>query len=111
MDNNTNFVAINYINCQPDYAERFEALFATRARAIDRMPGFHSMKVLKPVDGNGSYLVVSFWESEEHFKNWTRSPEFLEGHKRGFEDIAKAKQEGRPSPMTSDFKTYNVISR
>jgi hypothetical protein len=35
----------------------------------------------------------------------------LEGHKRGFEDFAKAKQEGRPSPMTSDFKTYNVISR
>lgn len=111
MDSTKNFVAINYINCQPDYAERFEQLFATRAKAIDRLPGFHSMQVLKPADGNGNYLIVSFWDSEEHFKAWTRSPEFMEGHKRGFEDIAKAKQEGRTPPMTSDFKTYNVISR
>lgn len=111
MESTKNFVAINYIDCQPEYKERFEQLFASRAKAIDRLPGFHSMHVLKPVDENGRYLVVSYWDSEEHFKTWTRSPEFLEGHKRGFEDIAKAKQEGRTPPMTSDFKTYNVISR
>lgn len=107
-----NFVAINYINCQEDYKGRFEELFASRAHAIDRMPGFVDMQVLKPKTGEDStYLIVSHWESEEAFKSWTGSPEFLEGHKRGFEDIKKAREEGKTPPMTSDFKVYKVISR
>jgi heme-degrading monooxygenase HmoA len=40
--------------------------------------------------------VISHWESEEQFKAWTSSPEFIEGHKRGFEDLRKAKEEGKP---------------
>lgn len=105
-----NFVAINYIKCEDHYRERFEQLFATRAHAIDRMPGFINMEVLKPSD-QGEYLIVSHWESEEQFKKWTSSPEFLEGHKRGFEDIRKAHEEGKTPPMTSSFKTYQVITR
>ena len=103
------FVAINYINCEPHYRERFEQLFGTRAHAIDRMPGFMDMQVLKPND-EGEYLIVSHWSSEEAFKTWTSSPEFLEGHKRGFEDIRKAKERGEKSPMSSSFKTYEVIA-
>jgi heme-degrading monooxygenase HmoA len=104
------FVAINYIRCEEGYQARFEELFATRARAIDRMPGFIDMEVLKPAKPEDPYLVVSHWESEEQFKAWTNSPEFIEGHKRGFEDIRKAREEGAPAPMTSDFKVYNVIT-
>ena len=106
-----NFVAINYITCEPDYKERFEELFGTRAKAIDRMPGFVDMQVLRPLDGQGDYLVVSYWESEEAFKQWTTSPEFLEGHKRGFADIKAAKERGEKAPMESKFKTYAVIAR
>ncbi|MDW8273366.1 MAG: antibiotic biosynthesis monooxygenase [Chitinophagales bacterium] len=104
------FVAINYISCSPDYRERFEYLFSTRAHAIDRMPGFIDMMVLKPQKDDEAYLVLSRWESEAHFKAWTNSPEFMEGHRRGFEDIRKAKEEGKPSPLTSDFKTYEIIT-
>jgi len=104
------FVAVNYINCTESYQERFEELFANRAKAIDTMPGFSNMHVLKPAVAGDPYLIVSYWESEDNFKDWTRSPAFIEGHKRGFEDIAKAKAEGRPAPMTSDFKTYKIIS-
>lgn len=111
METNKNFVAINYIDCDQDYKQRFEELFGTRAHAIDRMPGFKEMQVLKPKDGEDSYLIVSFWESEDAFKQWTGSPEFIEGHKRGFEDIAKAKKEGKKSPMKSTFKTYSVLAR
>jgi heme-degrading monooxygenase HmoA len=103
------FVAINYIHCQPHYQNRFEELFASRAHAIDRMPGFVDMQVLKP-NGDGDYLIVSHWSSEEAFKTWTSSPEFIEGHKRGFEDIKQAKAQGLKPPMTSSFKTYKVIS-
>ncbi len=109
MENNE-FVAINYINCREDYVERFEYLFGTRAGAIDRMPGFKNMKVLKPLVKGGDYLIVSFWENEQSFKAWTGSPEFIEGHKRGFADISAAKERGEESPLKSDFKTYSVLS-
>lgn len=104
------FVAINYISCSEDYRPRFEELFASRAHAIDRMPGFQSLKVLRPQKAGDPYLIVSFWESEARFKSWTASPEFIEGHKRGFEDLRLAQAEGRPAPMKSEFKTYEVMA-
>ncbi len=105
------FVAINYITCKPEYRERFEYLFKTRARAIDRLPGFRGMYVLRPQREGDAYLVVSHWDSEAHFKAWLKSPEFLEGHKRGFEDVRQAKERGEEPPMTSDFRTYEIITR
>ncbi len=111
MSEEKNFVAINFITCKDHYVERFEELFATRAGAIDRMPGFNFMEVLKPQENGDSYLIVSHWESEEAFKKWTGSPEFIEGHKRGFEDLKKAKEKGEEPPMSSSFKTYKVIAR
>jgi len=104
------FVAINYINCSPEYKERFEELFGSRAKAIDTMPGFIEMHVLRPGKEEDNYLIVSYWDNEEAFKGWTKSEAFIEGHKRGFADLAKAKAEGRPAPMSSDFKTYEVIA-
>lgn len=106
----SNFVAINYITCEDHYRTRFEELFASRAHAIDRLPGFVNMEVLKP-SADGEYLIVSHWESEEAFRAWTTSPEFLEGHKRGFEDIRQARERGEKPPMASSFKTYNVLTR
>ncbi|HJY63309.1 MAG TPA: antibiotic biosynthesis monooxygenase [Ignavibacteria bacterium] len=113
MEENTqkNFVAINYISCKEHYKTRFEELFSTRAKAIDRMHGFKFMEVLKPQQNGDNYLIVSHWESEDNFKSWTKSPEFIEGHKRGFEDIKIAKEKGEEPPMTSSFKTYEVIAR
>ena len=105
------FVAINTIHCRPEYRERFEELFKTRARAIDRLPGFRHMHVLSPSREGDAYLVVSYWKSEEDFQAWTKSPEFLEGHKRGFEDLRLAKERGEEPPMTSQFATYSVLCR
>ena len=111
MNQYKNFVAINYITCKDHYKPRFEELFASRKGAIDQMPGFNHMEVLKPNAEDDVYLIVSHWESEESFQAWTKSPAFLEGHRRGFEDLRKAKERGEEAPMSSSFKTYNVISR
>ncbi len=105
------FVAINYIECKPEYISRFEELFKTRAHAIDKLSGFRHMYVLKPTADNDKYLIVSHWDSEQHFKEWTRSSAFIEGHKRGFEDVRKAKEAGTEPPMKSEFKTYNILAR
>lgn len=107
---NAGFVAINYIDCKPHYRERFECLFCSRARAIDRMPGFIEMHVLKSTGEQDPYLVVSYWKDRASFEAWVGSPEFIEGHKRGFEDLRAAKERGEEPPMTSDFKTYAVLT-
>ena len=104
------FVAVNYITCKDDYKERFKELFSTRAKAIDSMPGFKFMNVLEPVDGEGDYLIVSYWDDESNFKQWTKSQAFIEGHKRGFEDIKLAVSAGNEPPMKSVFKTYKIIA-
>jgi heme-degrading monooxygenase HmoA len=105
------FVAVNYIDCKPEYRQRFEELFGSRAKQIDTMPGFVEMQVLRPTKEGDSYLIVSHWEDEESFKRWIKSETFSEGHKRGFADMARAKAEGKEAPMKSDFKTYEVIAR
>jgi heme-degrading monooxygenase HmoA len=107
---NKHFVAINYITCSDEYRPRFEELFGTRAHAIDKMPGFINMHVLRPSKQGDPYLIVSYWENETSFKDWTRSDAFAKGHKRGFEDISQAKAAGKPAPVSSDFKTYQIIS-
>lgn len=106
----TCFVAINYITCRPDYADRFESLFASRAHAIDRMPGFLGMEVLKCTEGGRPYLVISRWKDEQSFKAWVGSPEFHEGHKRAFDDLRQAKERGEQPPMSSDFLTYEILT-
>jgi len=105
------FIAINYITCKELYKPRFEELFKSRAGEIDKMSGFLFMHVLKPTDNEGDYLIVSYWTNEEAFTGWTKSPEFIEGHKRGFEDIKLAKEKKEEPPMKSSFKTYKVIAR
>src|SRR6056297_1747989 len=99
------FVAINYICCAPDYKERFEHLFGTRKGAIDQMPGFKRMQVLRQNEDDGHYLIISHWENQEAFQSFTNSDAFREGHKRGFDDLKAAKARGEAAPMSSDFKT------
>jgi heme-degrading monooxygenase HmoA len=106
---NKQFVAVNYITCQQDYQERFEQLFSSRAHAIDTLPGFRDMHVLKPQQADDNYLVVSYWDSEAHFTAWTKSAAFLEGHKRAFANLAQYKAEGKEVPMKSSFKTYQIL--
>lgn len=105
------FVAVNTIHCRADYTQRFECLFCSRAKAIDRMTGFLAMHVLKCKTPDEPYLVVSYWTDEAAFKAWVGSPEFHEGHKRAFADLKAAKLAGNEPPMTSDFHTYDVLAR
>jgi heme-degrading monooxygenase HmoA len=102
---------VNYITCRPEYVPRFKQLFATRARAIDRMPGFCGMHVLEPAAEGQPFLIVSYWREGADFERWTGSEEFKEGHARGFADMAEAKRRGDEPPLRSEFRTYCVIAR
>lgn len=74
------------------------------------MSGFINMEVLKPIETGNEYLIISHWETVEKFQVWTKSQEFLDGHKRGFDDIITFKKKGKQLPVKSVFKTYKVIA-
>lgn len=75
-------VTCNRIPVNPAHAEAFEERFADRASLVDGMPGFISFQLLRPQQDGDPYVVMTFWESEAHFKAWTESDAFKEGHAR-----------------------------
>lgn len=76
------FVVMNRIPVRPEFREAFEDRFRSRAREVDRMPGFVRNWVLRPVDPEGPYVVLTVWESQDAFEAWTRSEAFPRGHAR-----------------------------
>lgn len=104
------FVAMNRISVRDDYKDRFEELFQTRAREVDREQGFLDARILRPLTQQQPYIVMTTWESKEHFDHWVESGAYRKGHSRGFEDMKKAREEGRPMPMSSDMELYEVFA-
>lgn len=75
-------VTCNRIPVNPEHAAAFEERFADRSSLVDGMPGFISFQLLRPKEPGDPYVVMTFWESDEDFKNWTQSAAFKEGHAR-----------------------------
>lgn len=97
------FVTINRIWVKPEYAPAFEETFQTRARLVDRMPGFIRNLVMRPKNPLDPYLVVTFWETEGHFRAWVESPAFKEGHARS----GTLPKEAFPRP--NQLETFEVF--
>jgi len=70
----------NRIYVHREYGEAFEARFRERAGLVDKMPGFVSNVVLRPVNEGDPYVVFTVWQGREDFLNWVRSDEFVKGH-------------------------------
>ena len=98
------------IRCRPDYIDRFTELCCSRAHAIDRMPGFLGLEVLVPTDGKPDYRVVTHWKDERDYERWLGSPEYLEGHKDHYEDMARAAANGEEPPIVVAVNLYKILS-
>ncbi len=61
--------------------EAFLDRFRTRKGLVDQQPGFIRNMVLRPIKRD-TFIVLTFWESEEHFRAWTKSDAFKEAHSR-----------------------------
>jgi len=72
----------NRIFVNPEYATAFEENFRNRAGLVDRMPGFLSNQLLRPVNPGDPYIVLTLWESRAHFEAWVNSDAFRQGHAR-----------------------------
>ena len=58
-----------------------EEVFGKRG-SVQHEPGFKSFELwkLQKEDDHEVYLVVTRWESEQDFKNWTQSDSFRQSH-------------------------------
>lgn len=99
------FVMMNRMTVPDADREHFEELFKTRARAVDRRPGFIKAEMLRPAKGN-TYVVMTHWKDKESFLEWTKSSEYREGHTR-VDDFRDAEGKMR---LSSHVEMYEVFA-
>ena len=83
-------IVMNRIPVAEGRESDFEKTFTERDRAVDRMPGFLDMQVLRPVEGR-TYVVLTRWKSREAFDQWTQSEAFISAHRKQSPDIAESR--------------------
>lgn len=94
-------IVMNRITVSEGREKDFEKTFMERDRAVDRMPGFVDMQVLRPNEGR-IYIVLTRWKSLESFKEWTESQAFVSAHRKQSPGLA----EGRPA-----LEIYEVFTQ
>ncbi len=67
-------VKINAIEVPEGSGPELEKRFAQRANAVENSPGFLGFQLLRPVQGDNRYFVVTHWDSEESFQAWRTGP-------------------------------------
>lgn len=93
-------IVMNRIPVTEGREQDFEKTFIGRDRAVDKMPGFIDMQVLRPSEGR-TYVVLTRWQSQEAFKAWTTSEAFIAAHRKQTPGLA----ESRPS-----LEVYEVFT-
>lgn len=75
-------VLINSFTPKPGKIDELANLLeAARDRFADRVPGFHGGRVYRDVDGS-SALLISVFETENHYGNWIATAMFAEYQKQ-----------------------------
>lgn len=67
-------VKINAIEVPEGSGEELERRFANRMHAVDDQPGFLGFQLLRPVQGEQRYFVITHWQDQESFDNWANGP-------------------------------------
>lgn len=77
------YIAMNRFCVPSENAEAFEALWLGRDSFLKGMDGFVEFHMLRGPETDDGILYASHtvWESEAHFRAWTRSQQFRDAHK------------------------------
>ncbi len=75
------YVVANRVPVASGWEEEFEARFRQRAGQVDKQPGFVRMEILRPVDDDSPYVVLTTWDDEAAFNDWVGSEDFKLAHK------------------------------
>lgn len=100
------FIAMNRFKVADGHEETFEQVWKNRDSTLHQLPGFLEFRLLRgPRNEEEGYTLYSshvIWESEEHFRAWTRSENFREAHRNAGQH--KIMYKGGPN-----FEGFTVI--
>ena len=92
-------VKINAISVPAEAHEELERRFANRAHTVDDSPGFLGFQLLRPVQGEDRYFVVTHWEDEASFEAW----------RDGDARAAHAAQRAQPVATGAELLEFEVV--
>ncbi|SEP21617.1 Heme-degrading monooxygenase HmoA [Salinihabitans flavidus] len=100
------YLAMNRFTVPLENAAEFEDLWLSRESRLQDMEGFVSFHMLKGPEEDGTVLYASHtvWQTEEHFRAWTRSDAFRAAHSRAGE--SRKLHQGSPR-----FEGFTAIQR
>ena len=114
-------VKINAIEVAEGRGPELEKRFAARAREVDNQPGFLGFELLRPIEGETRYFVVTHWESDEAFQDWVKSAAFTRGHVQARADVTGAVAHGSAvmefevvdlqAPLRRDVRAGGLFAR
>ncbi|GAA5416609.1 heme-degrading monooxygenase HmoB [Paraliobacillus ryukyuensis] len=101
------YVVCNHIPVTQEGMETFEERFQNRARKVEDEPGFVAIRVCRPLNSD-TYVIITFWQSEEAFTIWQQSNAYKEAHKK--RRTASGIDHQRPEifPRSSYVNKYHV---
>lgn len=76
------YIAMNRFRIAPGREEDFLEVWRNRDSHLDEVPGFQQFKMLQgeSQEDHTVFISHSVWESEEAFRDWTKSDAFRKAH-------------------------------
>lgn len=97
------FVVASEIATGEPATEVLEEAFRRRLGEVDGWPGFRHLEVWRDRRHPGRYLMVSWWDSQEHYAAYMRS----DSHRRSHARIPHEPE----SPRAVTVDQYEVVAR
>lgn len=103
---------INAIEVAQGAADELERRFLARVGGVEGADGFEEFMLLRPVEGETRYFVVTRWASEEAFRRWRSSEAFRHQHRRTHEgEGAGDAKPDHPVARGASLLSFEVVSR
>ncbi|WP_293574923.1 antibiotic biosynthesis monooxygenase [Phaeobacter sp.] len=102
------YLAMNRFTVTTENAAAFEELWLNRDSHLQEMDGFVSFNMLKGPEDAGQVLYASHtvWQSEDHFRAWTKSEQFRAAHA----NAGKTQKLHEGAPKFEGFSSIQAIA-
>lgn len=91
-------VKINAIKIPEGAGPELEKRFAARAGVVDQAQGFLGFQLLRPIQGDDRYFVVTQWQDDASYQAWA-----------GGDARAAHKSDAKPVATGADLLEFEVV--
>jgi diguanylate cyclase (GGDEF)-like protein len=97
------FVAFSELVVPDGARQTVETAFRERLGAVDSWPGFRALEVWADTGDPSAYVMVSWWDSSEAFREYMRSEDHRLSHRRI--------PTGQDRPRPARFRRFRVVAK